>query len=80
MDEWARANVLCAMGFVDYVILFREDTPYKLIKELKPDYLVKGGDWQVNQIIGREFVKKIFRVKHYPDYSTTGIVQKIKNA
>ncbi len=79
MDEKARSKVLEAIGLVDFVVIFQEDTPYKVIKELRPDYLVKGEDWKENKIIGREFVKKIFRIKFYPGYSTTGIIQKIRN-
>jgi D-beta-D-heptose 7-phosphate kinase/D-beta-D-heptose 1-phosphate adenosyltransferase len=79
MDEKARSKVLEAIELVDYIVIFGEDTPYRIIKELKPDCLVKGEDWEKNKIIGREFVKKIFRIKFYPGYSTTGIIQKIKN-
>lgn len=79
MDEKARSKVLEAMELVDYIVIFKEDTPFEIIKELKPDYLVKGEDWKAKEIIGREFVKKIFRIKFYPGYSTTGIIQKIKN-
>jgi len=79
MEEKARSKVLEAIGLVDFIVIFREDTPFKVIKELRPDYLVKGEDWKENRIIGREFVKKIFRIKFYPGYSTTGIIQKIRN-
>ncbi|MDD4954979.1 MAG: adenylyltransferase/cytidyltransferase family protein [Candidatus Omnitrophica bacterium] len=79
MDEKARGKVLEAIELVDYIIIFNEDTPYRIIKELKPDCLVKGEDWKASDIIGREFAKKIFRIKFYPGYSTTGIIQKIKN-
>jgi rfaE bifunctional protein nucleotidyltransferase chain/domain len=79
MDEKARSKVLEAIEFVDFIVIFNEDTPYEAIKELKPDYLVKGEDWKADKIIGKEFVKKIFRIKFYPGYSTTGIIKKIKN-
>lgn len=79
MDEKARSRVLESIEFVDFVVIFNEDTPYEVIKELKPDYLVKGQDWKADKIIGKEFVKKIFRIKFYPGYSTTGIIKKIKN-
>jgi len=77
-DQNARASVLAALETVDYLTIFSEDTPYNTIKTLKPDYLVKGGDWKDNQIIGKEFVKKVFRVDLYPGYSTTGAIKKIK--
>lgn len=79
MDEKARSKVLEAIELVDFIIIFDEDTPLKVIKALRPDYLVKGEDWKADEIIGREFVKKIFRIKFYPGYSTTGIIQKIRN-
>lgn len=79
MDEKARSKVLEAIELVDFIVIFNEDTPYETIKALKPDYLIKGEDWKTDEIIGREFVKKIFRIKFYPGYSTTGIIQKIRN-
>lgn len=51
-----RALVLSALSMVDYVVVFEEDTPYKLIKNIKPDILVKGGDWSVEDIIGADIV------------------------
>ncbi len=78
LNEKARIEVLSALEFVDYIILFKSPTPLILIKALKPDYLVKGGDWQGNRIVGREYVKRVYRVKLYPKYSTTKIIQKIK--
>jgi rfaE bifunctional protein nucleotidyltransferase chain/domain len=77
LGERARAQVLAALGVVDYVVLFNSDTPSDLIKAIKPDFLVKGGDWQLDKIIGREYVKKVYRVKLYPGYSTSGIIKKI---
>jgi len=79
MDEKARSKVLEAIELVNFIVIFNEDTPYEVIKELRPDYLVKGEDWKADKIIGREFVKKIFRIKFYPGYSTSGIIQKIRN-
>ncbi len=80
MPEQARIVVLSAIEYVDFVIVFDEDTPYELIKALKPDILIKGEDWQKNKIIGREFAKKIFRIKFYTGYSTTSIIERMKNA
>ncbi|MCD4650653.1 MAG: D-glycero-beta-D-manno-heptose 1-phosphate adenylyltransferase [Candidatus Cloacimonetes bacterium] len=51
-----RAIVLAALEAVDYVVIFDEDTPYKLISQLKPDVLVKGGDWQPEDIVGSDIV------------------------
>ncbi|MDD5585110.1 MAG: D-glycero-beta-D-manno-heptose 1-phosphate adenylyltransferase [Candidatus Omnitrophica bacterium] len=77
LNERARAQVLAALEVVDYVVLFDSDTPLELIKAIKPDYLVKGGDWQIDKIVGRKYVKKVFRVKIYPGHSTSLIIKKI---
>lgn len=80
LDQKARATLLSAISYVDYIVVFSDDTPYKLIKTIKPDYLVKGEDWQKDKIIGKEFVQDVFRVKFYPGWSTTAIIKKIKSA
>jgi len=80
LEEGARAQLLAAVEAVDYIVLFHEDTPYTLIRKIEPDYLVKGGDWSPRQIVGREFVRKVFRVKLAPDYSTTRIIERIKKS
>jgi D-glycero-beta-D-manno-heptose 1-phosphate adenylyltransferase len=76
-----RAEVLAALACVDYVTIFDEPDPLALIQALRPNILVKGGDWSPDRIMGKEFVeaqggsvKTIFLV---PDISTTMIVQKI---
>lgn len=56
--ENARAHVLAALQFVDYVVLFNEDTPYQLIKAISPDVLVKGGDYIINEIVGADLVSE----------------------
>jgi rfaE bifunctional protein nucleotidyltransferase chain/domain len=76
-----RAYVLSNLCAVDYVVPFEEDTPYNLIKEIKPDILVKGGDWNVDQIVGRDIVEsyggKVLIIPFKFDISTTKIVKKI---
>lgn len=57
-DVFSRANVLAALFFVDYVIVFDDDTPYQLINFLNPDVLVKGKDYSEDQIVGADVVKK----------------------
>jgi len=52
-----RARVLAALNCVDAVIVFKEDTPLKLIQKIKPDVLIKGGDWPLRKIVGYDFVK-----------------------
>ena len=79
-NELTRSHILANMQLVDYVILFEEETPYNIIKSLTPDTLVKGGDWTKNEIIGNDLVKKVYRVKLCSGYSTTNIINKIKNA
>jgi rfaE bifunctional protein nucleotidyltransferase chain/domain len=77
-----RAFVLDNLKAVDYIILFSEDTPYNLIKNVKPDYLVKGGDWKEEEIVGSDIVKeyggKVISLKYIDDYSTTSFINKIK--
>ena len=77
LNQKARAQIISALEFVDYVILFNEATPYALIKKVQPDILVKGGDWKIKNIVGRNVVKKVIRVKPDKNYSTTAIINKI---
>ncbi|MGC8941284.1 MAG: D-glycero-beta-D-manno-heptose 1-phosphate adenylyltransferase [Sulfurihydrogenibium sp.] len=78
-----RKKVLSALKPVDLVIIFDEDTPERLIKEIKPDVLVKGGDWKVENIVGADFVKsyggKVLTIDFVYDTSTTKIISKIKS-
>lgn len=78
-----RKKVLEALKPVDMVIIFDEETPERLIKEIKPDILVKGGDWKVENIVGADFVMsyggKVYTVDFIYDTSTTKIVQKVKD-
>lgn len=79
IDEKGRAAMVAALEIVDYVTIFSEDTPYELIKLLRPNILAKGGDWKLNAIIGREFVDRVVRIKLKPGFSTTSIIAKINN-
>lgn len=76
-----RAYLLCALFCVDHVVLFDEPDPRKLIEAVSPDILVKGADWQENEILGGDFVKqnggRIERVVLEPDISTTRIIERI---
>lgn len=78
MPEWARARVLAALWAVDYVVIFGEDTPLRVIKELKPHVLVKGGDWRQEEVVGRELVEEVRILPYLEGFSTTAIVRKIK--
>ena len=80
-NENDRAFVLDNLKAVDYVIIFSEDTPYNLIKNITPDYLVKGGDWKEEDIVGSDVVKanggKVISLKFVENYSTTSLIKKI---
>jgi rfaE bifunctional protein nucleotidyltransferase chain/domain len=78
MDEKSRAQVLSAVSYVDYIVFFQDETPLKLITQLKPDVLVKGGDWKKDEIVGAKLAKKVHRVKLKIGHSTTYIIEKIK--
>lgn len=77
-----RLRVLAALESVDYVIAFDEDTPYRLIAAVAPDILVKGGDWPVKDIIGRDIVEKrggkVLSIPLMAGISTTRIIEKIQ--
>jgi D-beta-D-heptose 7-phosphate kinase/D-beta-D-heptose 1-phosphate adenosyltransferase len=82
IPEKERAEILAALEFVDFVTIFPELTPLELINYLKPDILIKGGDWPEEKVVGREEIKKWGgRVAIIPEIkgkSTTNIVEKIK--
>jgi rfaE bifunctional protein nucleotidyltransferase chain/domain len=75
--ERDRAAVLEALGMVDYVTIFDEKTPYRLIKALRPDILVKGGDWKKEEIVGSDIAKETISLPYVKGASTTGIIEKI---
>lgn len=79
--EADRMEVLAALESVDFVVLFNEPDPHRIISELQPDVLVKGGDWPVEKIIGREVVEarggKVISAGYIEGASTTGIIGKI---
>lgn len=81
MDEMERATVLAGLKAVDYVVVFDEDTPEKLIGALLPDVLVKGGDWPLDKIVGRDVVEKaggiVRTIPVVEGKSTTGIIERI---
>ena len=84
IKEEDRSRILAALESIDYVIIFGQDTPYGLIKELRPDVLIKGADWKKDNIVGLDLVKKyggrVETVKLSPGRSTTGIIRKIIEA
>ena len=81
-NESDRAFVLDNLKSVDDVLIFNEDTPYHIIKEIIPDLLVKGGDWKEEDIVGSDIVKmnggKVISLQFVNNYSTTNILEKIE--
>ena len=77
-----RAEILAAMEFIDFVTIFPELTPLELINYLKPDILIKGGDWPEDKVVGGDNVKKwggrVILIPVVEGKSTTNIVEKIK--
>ena len=82
VPESERAEVLAALEFIDFVTIFPELTPLELINYLKPDILIKGGDWPENKVVGRDDVKKwggrVILIPEVEGKSTTNIVEKIE--
>lgn len=77
VHEMDRARVLAALGCVDAVVLFEQDTPTELVKLIRPDILVKGGDYKASQLAGRQYAGKVEILNYEKGYSTTGVVEKI---
>lgn len=77
-----RAFVLAHLENVDMIVLFEQDTPFELIKQLMPNVLVKGGDWSVDSIVGASLVQeaggKVLSLPLLEDFSTTAIVEKLR--
>jgi len=84
IDEQSRAILLAALSFVDAIVLFSEDTPLKLISALLPDVLAKGGDYEIETIVGHKIVQKnggkVKLVPFLDGFSSTTIIDKIKNS
>lgn len=81
-DEETRATILAGFGFVDAVIIFDEDTPFNLIKHIKPNILVKGSDWKNKGVVGQDIVEaeggKVILIDVVEGFSTTNVVKKIR--
>jgi rfaE bifunctional protein nucleotidyltransferase chain/domain len=84
MNEAERAEMLAALAAVDYVTVFAEDSPRRLISELLPDVLVKGGDYALDEIHGREEVEaaggRVLALPFVEGASTTSIIERVKAA
>lgn len=83
IPEEDRAYILASLSSIDYVCIFNEDTPLELIKIVQPDVLVKGADYNLNEIVGRDFVEKyggkVLTIPLVPERSTTEIIHKMIN-
>jgi len=81
VSEDDRSRVLLSLRFVDYVIIFNELTPLKVIKKIKPDFLVKGGDYNENDIVGSDFVKasggQVEIIKFLDGYSSSNYIDNL---
>ena len=80
-DELSRAHILAGMAFVDAIVLFDTETPIELISSLKPDVLVKGGDYAIKEIVGHEVVQKnggkVCTLDFIEGYSSSKLIHKI---
>ena len=80
-DEQTRALILASMFYTSYIFIFEEDTPYELIKIVQPDVLVKGGDYQIEKIVGYDIVKakggEVLTIPFVEGHSTTSILSKL---
>ena len=83
ISEEARSELIAALCFVDGIVIFNEETPFELISYLVPHILVKGSDWNENNIIGSDLIKqtggKVIRISFIPGVSTSKIIQRILN-
>ena len=83
VGEGHRAEVVAALASVDYVVVFAEPDPLNLITAVQPDVLVKGGDWAIDRIIGREVVERrggtVKTIPLVPGMSTTALIQRIRS-
>jgi rfaE bifunctional protein nucleotidyltransferase chain/domain len=84
LPEMERAEIMAALGCVDYVIFFDEPTPQRVIDAILPDVLVKGADWKISEIVGREAVEKaggvVKSIELVEGASTTSIIDSVLEA
>lgn len=81
VPDTERAEIVAALAWVDYVTIFEEPDPLQLIELIRPDVLLKGSDWEENEIIGADFVRsyggKVIRIPLIPKHSTTELIETI---
>ncbi len=82
VKESERVELISALSFVDYVVVFQQDTPLELIQEVRPDILVKGEDWKGKKVVGEDLVRarggRVAFVDHISGVSTTQIINRIR--
>lgn len=78
IPEDQRAEVLSSLYMVDYIVIFDEETPYELIREIQPDVLVKGADWEKEEIVGADIAKETHTIPVVEGISTSIIIEKVK--
>lgn len=74
-----RALLIAGLVPVDYVTIFDQDTPEKLIRLVQPDVLIKGGDWKADRIVGSDIAKKVVRIPLIKGRSTTALIERISH-
>lgn len=80
LEEDARAYMLASLACVDYIVLFSEDTPTRLLAELRPNILVKGADWEGKQLPGSESVDRVEFMEFLEGWSSTDVIGRIRRA
>jgi D-beta-D-heptose 7-phosphate kinase/D-beta-D-heptose 1-phosphate adenosyltransferase len=76
-SQQERAELLANLDWVDYIIIFDDTTPYSVLQNLKPSIIVKGGDYEIDKIVGKEFTKKVVLFDYVENCSTTKVIEKI---
>jgi D-beta-D-heptose 7-phosphate kinase/D-beta-D-heptose 1-phosphate adenosyltransferase len=76
-NQQDRAYMLAALSSTDDIVIFEEDTPYELIKAIKPDILVKGADYKDKEVVGSDIAKEVVLIDLLEGKSTTSIIEKI---
>lgn len=81
INQEERAYIISALEMIDFIVIFDDDTPYELIKCIKPNILVKGGDWDIEKIVGKDIVEsyggKVLNIPFVEGKSTSNIIQRI---
>lgn len=83
INEAGRSELIAALEMVDYVTLFEETDPRRLIEEIQPDILAKGGDWRRDQVVGADIVErsggKVAVIPYLKGFSTTEIIERVRS-